>query len=177
MKLLCGLIFALISTCPPGSCQTQDSSAGLDRMGLYEETGARGLKDPDSIANLGLFHGLSKIHVYDSVHAKEPKVDSTMLERKLRNMGVTCVGSQLALATDSTWIDFTTRPNHPEGTLNCILTVSDVIKLERKPLKKYRLTWWYKRVEAVTIQEGFDKLSELLIADLSKANKLKADGK
>jgi len=146
-------------------------------MGLYEETGARGLKDPDSIANLGLFHGLSKIHVYDSVHAKEPKVDSTMLERKLRNMGVTCVGSQLALATDSTWIDFTTRPNHPEGTLNCILTVSDVIKLERKPLKKYRLTWWYKRVEAVTIQEGFDKLSELLIADLSKANKLKADGK
>jgi hypothetical protein len=146
-------------------------------MGLYEETGARGLKDPDSIANLGLFHGLSKIHVYDSVHAKEPKVDSSKLEQKLRNMGVACVGSQLALATDSTWIDFTTRPNHPAGTLNCILSISDVIKLERKPLKKYRLTWWYKRVEAATIQEGFDKLSELLIADLNKANKLKAAGK
>jgi hypothetical protein len=172
VKLGSSLSLAVIFIAQAVFCQANGKNSGLDSIGVYQETCMRSLIGPDSIANSRLFHNLKKIYVYNSADANELKIDSTNLKQKLRRMGLTCVDRKFALANDSPWIDFQTRPNHEAKTHNCILTISDVVKLERQPSKKYRLVWWSKHIDETSPQKGFQKLTDLLIEDLTKASHL-----
>ena len=172
MKVELSLFFTCTFTVQAVLGQNAKGS-GLDSMGIYQETCMRSLIGPDLIENRRLFQNLREMYVYNSVDANELNIDSTALKQRLAKLGIKCVDRKFALANELPWIDFETRPNHDSGkTHNCVLTISDVVKLDRQPANKYRLKWWSKHLSETSPQKGFEKLTDLLIEDLIKSRTL-----
>jgi hypothetical protein len=161
------MILVILSLSQSVMCRAEGRKAGLDSLGIYQETTAgRQLNAPDLIANPRLFHNLSQIYVYDSKDAKDTHIESGMVKAKLTKLGVSCLDRETALKNDASWTDFEVRPGTNNSVHKCVLTITDVITIKRQPNEKYRLVWWCKHTEARSPQEGFDMLFEKLISEL-----------
>ena len=140
-------------------------------MGIYQETTCvRRLTDQDSLPNPGLFHELKNVYVYSSADAHDSNIHNTHAKLKLKDIGIHTVSREISLQQELPWIDFEMRPDSSGKGFNCVLSISDVITVERQPEIKYRLVWWCKHIRRDSPQEGFDKLIDLLIADLRNFN-------
>lgn len=171
LKQSTALLFALALSTQQELCFATGREVGLEGMGIYQETTCvRRLTDPDSLANPRLFRGLKSVYVYGSGVANDTNIDNSRSKFKLKQIGLRAVSRDVALKQGMPWIDFEVRTDSSGKVYNCVLTVSDVIKVERQPAEKYRLIWWCKHVKHDSPQEGFDKLIDLLIVDLRKFN-------
>lgn len=163
------LLFALALLTQQELCFATGCEVGLEGTGIYQETTCvRRLTDPDSLPNPRLFRGLKNIYVYGSGVANDTNIDNSRSKLKLKQLGMRAVSREVALKQGMPWIDFEVRTDSSGNGYNCVLTVSDVITVERQPRERYRHIWWCKHLRCDSPQEGFDKLIDLLIVDLRK---------
>jgi hypothetical protein len=159
----------LIASFLPATClaKSRQKYDGLEYLHIYQETGLRRLlEDPDSLENPRLFKGLNRIYVANPEY--EPAINRSSVMQKLRKLGIICVTREVALKEDLPFSEFECHPALDPNKFNCYLGIHDVITLKRQSKYKYWLVWWYKHLEASSQQEGYDRLFDSLIKDLSK---------